>query len=173
MQWARQRSCWRGLHPVLCITLCVHLRLQALHNCTGPSGGNDSSLNQVLQLSHSFTQAVQAATTGPVLRGPDGVGRLVVQSLGSPMWWGRRSVDSDGGVSQANSSSRPSEQERQLVCCVQQLRQLVQDTRCAAMVTCPASKSSCTSPSNSNSVNTAVGQPSACGIHSERNIKLK
>ena len=76
-------------------------------------------------------------------RGPEGVGRLAVQSLGSPAWgWGQ----GDGAGDKEESGCSPSgegagrrqRQEQQLVSFVLQLRQTLQDTRCSAMVTCPA-----------------------------------
>ena len=66
-----------------------------------------------------------------------------MQSLGSPAWgWGQ----GDGAGDKEESGCSPSgegagrrqRQEQQLVSFVLQLRQTLQDTRCSAMVTCPA-----------------------------------
>jgi hypothetical protein len=63
-------------------------------------------------------------------RDPASIGRLVLQSLGSPDWW-------------AASSSSWQALEGALLATMAKLRLAVQDATCAAVVTCPASKAMC------------------------------
>ncbi|MEW5317052.1 MAG: hypothetical protein WDW38_008383 [Sanguina aurantia] len=62
-----------------------------------------------------------------------GVGRLVLQSVGSPAWEGRCGGDGEGrgGGEEGGAAS-------ELLRAVFSLRQLVQQSRCCVMVTCPA-----------------------------------
>ena len=68
--------------------------------------------------------------------GPETVGRLVIESLGGPHWW----PEGEAGPTASGDGDGDDEdrQERKVVAFVRQLRQMLQDSRCSAMVTCPA-----------------------------------
>lgn len=68
-------------------------------------------------------------------RDPASIGRLVLQSLGSPEWW---------AASDSSSSNSWQSMEGDMLAAVAKLRLAVQDATCAAVVTCPASKCHCT-----------------------------
>ncbi len=58
---------------------------------------------------------------------PAAIGRLVVQSLGSPSW-----------LLHGNAWPSTAALEANLLRTVVSIRQAIQDTRCAALITCPA-----------------------------------
>jgi hypothetical protein len=64
-------------------------------------------------------------------RDPASIGRLVLQSLGSPEWW---------AASSSGSSSSWQCLEGAMLAAVAKLRLAVQDATCTAVVTCPASE---------------------------------
>ena len=78
-------------------------------------------------------------------QGPETVGRLVIESLGGPGWWPSQRETSplrEDHHSWSSSGTHPAVDEvwleQQVVGFVKQVRQLMQDSRCSAMVTCPA-----------------------------------
>lgn len=95
-----------------------------------------------MELSHGFVSPFQGspatALAGAARLGPEGVGRLVVQSMGSPSWW---QVAQGERLPQAGAhecQDQWKQQEDKIVCFVRQLRQMLQDTNCSALVTVPA-----------------------------------
>ena len=120
-----------------------------------------------MELSHGFISPFQGASppaaaastsipaSSPHARlGPEGVGRLVVQSIGGPSWCshlgqeqGSPTSGNDAGLDGParggvggglRGEDQCEHREEKIVCFVRQLRQIIQDTRCSAMVTVPA-----------------------------------
>jgi len=71
-------------------------------------------------------------------RDPSAIGRLVIHSLGDPSWW----PSWDGGGPTVSSTSQWAVLEQSMLHAIANLRLLIQDSSCAAVVTCPAGDSS-------------------------------
>ena len=97
-----------------------------------------------MELSHGFVSpfrsspATALAGGAPTRLGPEGFGRLVVQSMGGPSWWQVAQGERLPPAREHESKDQWEQQEDKIVCFVRQLRQTLQDTNCSAMVTVPA-----------------------------------
>lgn len=95
--------------------------------CVACSGGV-TPLCEAAAAATTFVHGFQQAGPIPVPpRSPEGIGRLVVQSLGSPAWL-------PGSPHPAPSTEQ---QEADMLALVLSIRQALQDSMCAALVTCP------------------------------------
>ncbi|KAL6762994.1 Elongator complex protein 4 [Haematococcus lacustris] len=114
-----------------------------LRVCLGPGNLQQASLHAA-GFARSFLPASSApGLPGPaaaLARGPESVGRLVIQSLGSPQWRG-------GGQQEAGEGEGEEEEEggeegegswREVSQLLYSLRRAVADSRCAAVVSCQA-----------------------------------
>uniref|UniRef100_A0A383WGU6 Elongator complex protein 4 n=1 Tax=Tetradesmus obliquus TaxID=3088 RepID=A0A383WGU6_TETOB len=125
-EWCRQYDLTKGLTPAQLagakITTCC---------CTSSSSSSEASgaVAAAGAAAASFVQRFQPSGPIPVpSRDPGSIGRLVIQSLGSPDWW----------PSSSSSSSSLSAVESGIVSALAELRLQIQDATCAALVTCPA-----------------------------------
>lgn len=121
------------------------------HACAASTAGGayacvQEALTQALAFVRQLRPKEGAVPGLPVAQGPESVGRLVVQSLGGPLWW-RGSAGSSGGGEAGVQGGAPgcepcdaedAQQAQVLVRAMLQLRLMVQETRASALVTVPA-----------------------------------
>ena len=128
--------------------------MQLLHRCgcnqsNDLPGGGSGNIAEALRVSHAFASAFRPLPPTMSLgslpvptrvggQGPETIGRLVVESLGGPCWWSQGAETEQQLSSGSFKVDDEARQEQQVVAFVRQLRQVLQDSRCSAMVTCPA-----------------------------------
>jgi hypothetical protein len=121
--------------------------MQVLRPCQGASSLEDAAQGAV-EFAGSFLPPAPPPgvppSVVPVRGGPETVGRLVVQSLCSPLWSTSSNAGSNTSSSERDTGGRDGESEsdesawRAAALLLYRLRMAVQDTRCAAVVTCEA-----------------------------------
>jgi elongator complex protein 4 len=118
---------------------------QVLRPCDGPNS-LESAAQGAVEFAGSFLPPAPPpgvpASVVPVRGGPETVGRLVVQSICSPLWSTTSDDSSSSSGRGSSSGGEPSDEEawRAVALLLYRLRMAVQDTRCAAVVTCEAGR---------------------------------
>ncbi|KAF6264687.1 Elongator complex protein 4 [Scenedesmus sp. NREL 46B-D3] len=123
-EWCRQYDLTKGLTPAQLagtkFTTCC---------CTSRSEGS-GAVAAAGAAAAGFVQRFQPSGPIPIpSQDPGSIGRLVIQSLGSPDWW---------PSSSSSSSSSLAGMEAGILCALADLRLQIQDATCAALVMCPA-----------------------------------
>ncbi|GAX75423.1 hypothetical protein CEUSTIGMA_g2867.t1 [Chlamydomonas eustigma] len=139
-------NCGRG-QDLAASTSSVSHAYQQAHNWCASFQRTSMGVSGSAAMSTTVAPPVVSGSIIQGVKGPESVGRLVVESLGSPDWW--LNVGSlEGQEAESRQAScvplgwmgavDQQERERQVVAFIQQLKHRVQDSRCSALVTCPA-----------------------------------